>query len=903
MKKTNLIWIIGIIFLISFGIVNADTCFCSNCADCMTNLSDASCTTVKLTTDILNQAGTCINDPANFNNKIFDCQGHTINGTGSIMKYGIYLGSSGLKEKNIIKNCVITNFNYSILIYSSNNTITNNTLNYNGYGISLAATNDHSSTNNIITNNILNLNLYYGIHIDSGSNNKIINNTANSNGRYGISIAQLHSPLANNNTIINNTANSNGYFGIYLSASSNNVIINNIANLNVAYDGISLPSSSNNTIINNVANSNGRNGIRIVNSDALNNNLENNTANLNKFPGIFLTGSTSLNTLSKNIVCNNNNLQLDINATGAINNIGIENTCQKFQNWNDRDSTGCNHPCTYCGNNNCDIEAGETTANCPTDCITSINCGDKLCDRNAGESQFTCLIDCSISGWTTTNNGWKLTQNKQLNGTAQGVIASTNLNLKVGKTYKISASIFNPTACDAYLEFNGLNIFSKTNSSSFSIVENTKKLSSLIQLNIKIDSCSDNLLNSQGILFDNVSVIEINESPNIPTVFDTYDFTQQGCCPTNWCWNGTACVNSSLWEENTSYPAIFAEKLFPNLVSGYRCIVGQWLYSEAKYDWDHNNSRFCPYNNQCYNGQTDKCIDSGSYTEDHYCWEGNWSSRTKFMAMQLLQFASDNSYSEYTMQCDNYENALNDFDLEYNYLVGASNGGYCGDTDCVNNFCILKYAEDKKEKVIIGTSFNNESNIYSFLKNITNTTETYCNNVINDGNFSACLNTDGKNYVWYNKNKSIVLYGKEPFTLNPPEDWMTRFLGWLGGLFGITSEFEELDQTMNISDFNKIYLSKIHTGTFLRRSCDKKIFAVNEIKSNAQTYHLQYTNFVVDICSEINAKYPEMFICEPNGNEQIVKPYGFNPPAESIWQDLTSKLRLKAGSCPSILTK
>ncbi|MFH7859608.1 MAG: NosD domain-containing protein, partial [Candidatus Aenigmatarchaeota archaeon] len=266
-------------------------CECNSCGDCINALNSPNCNIVYLTADISNWAGTCIDNPENFNNKIFDCRGHTIDGVGR--EYGIYLDS---KQNNTIKNCIITDFYDGIHLYSSsNNTLRNNTMNNNTYNFGIDGwdisdyyqdidtsntvdgrpiyywTNEKNAPNNcknaeinestnagfvalISCDNITvkNLNLSknsHGILLVNTTNSKILNNVANSNG-YGI---DLESP-SNNNIITNNTANSN-WAGIYLSSSSNNTLINNTANLN-SYDGIYLTSSSNNILTNNTMNNN-----------------------------------------------------------------------------------------------------------------------------------------------------------------------------------------------------------------------------------------------------------------------------------------------------------------------------------------------------------------------------------------------------------------------------------------------------------------------------------------------------------------------------------------------------------------------------------------------------------------------------------------------------------------------
>jgi len=163
---------------------NISGCECSSCEECNIQLNDPACSTVKLTADISNHPGTCIDNPPAFNNRTFDCQGHTIDGDGSgdflDPTYGIYLNG---KSGNIIKNCVVTNFYYGIYLRnSSNNALTNNTANYNtdwlletGYGIYL-----RNSSDNVLTNNTANYN-DDGIHLSYSSNNNLTFNTAKYN--------------------------------------------------------------------------------------------------------------------------------------------------------------------------------------------------------------------------------------------------------------------------------------------------------------------------------------------------------------------------------------------------------------------------------------------------------------------------------------------------------------------------------------------------------------------------------------------------------------------------------------------------------------------------------------------------------------------------------------------------
>ncbi len=97
---------------------------------------------VKLNSSIWNWTGTCINNPANFSNKIFDCRGNTIKGNKTKDSYGILLSK---KSNDTIRNCIINGFDYGIYIYaSSENKILNNTLNSNNHGIYVSSPNSLS---------------------------------------------------------------------------------------------------------------------------------------------------------------------------------------------------------------------------------------------------------------------------------------------------------------------------------------------------------------------------------------------------------------------------------------------------------------------------------------------------------------------------------------------------------------------------------------------------------------------------------------------------------------------------------------------------------------------------------------------------------------------------------------
>ncbi len=282
-------------FIIFLFEVDALSTTCSTCAECNTALNNNTYEQVNLTENITILVGNCIDNPVNFNNKIFDCQGFTIDGDYYIdwpLEYGIYLDN---KENNTIKNCVSSGFEAGFyLYYSSNNILTNNTaISNQNSGFKLGY-----SSNNILTNNTAISNGNIGIHLEHSSNNILTNNTANSDVNYGIILYSY----SNNNSIINSTANLNTY-GICVHTTSNsNVIINNSIN--------------NNTI-----------GIYIV--DANDNNFSLNTAKFNFQHGFYSDITSTGNFIHNSSFCYNNQSGgdfydiYDLNTTNNFTN----NTC------------------------------------------------------------------------------------------------------------------------------------------------------------------------------------------------------------------------------------------------------------------------------------------------------------------------------------------------------------------------------------------------------------------------------------------------------------------------------------------------------------------------------------------------------------------------------------------------
>jgi parallel beta-helix repeat protein len=148
---------------------------CNSCDDCELKLNDVTYNDVRMTADVTNEPGTCINDPANMNDKIFNCQGYTVDGTDAANTYGIYLYT---QTNNTIKNCVLSDWKEGIYLkeYSTDNTIKNNTITSCTDAGILTTTYSSGNTiqNNTLTGNVVGIG-------SATADNTINNNTACSN--------------------------------------------------------------------------------------------------------------------------------------------------------------------------------------------------------------------------------------------------------------------------------------------------------------------------------------------------------------------------------------------------------------------------------------------------------------------------------------------------------------------------------------------------------------------------------------------------------------------------------------------------------------------------------------------------------------------------------------------------
>ena len=220
-----------------------------------------------------------------------DCAGHKIYSSGPPSGgYGIRTTWSD----DIIKNCEIRGYEKGIWLFAvSNNTLVENTLYDNIYGVYIDQNSytyfGNNITNNTITTYNFGLGIYdYGIYLYTSYNNTLSGNTLigiNYND-YGIYLFQ-----GSNNTLSENTLYYHEFNGIYLYGSSKNTLSGNIIDQS-GYGIEGTDYSSNNILSGNILNDNAR-GIVLYGDHSSHNILSSNKINNNGELGISLGSSYS----------------------------------------------------------------------------------------------------------------------------------------------------------------------------------------------------------------------------------------------------------------------------------------------------------------------------------------------------------------------------------------------------------------------------------------------------------------------------------------------------------------------------------------------------------------------------------------------------------------------------------
>ncbi|MBW2993486.1 hypothetical protein KY317_02840, partial [Candidatus Woesearchaeota archaeon] len=353
------------------------------------------------------------------------------------------------------------------------------------------------------------------------------------------------------------------------------------------------------------------------------------------------------------------------------------------------------------------------------------------------------------------------------------------------------------------------------------------------------------------------------------------------CCSETTCWNGTECIGG-----------------FYNLSGNiYGCISGEWKPAELKWDWDNKEYDFCPVEQCLYttNGES-ICINDADYIQDHYCNNGDWTTRTRMIALALLDVEAIST--DFTLYCDHYTKALADYDIPSveKYLKGDETRGYADkscfadkDADCVNNFCVLKYTDAGGPKTAFGVSLNKEIDDadYSFLDAIGKERD-YCDDLSGTGPYFRCNAKD----VWYNTDSNMIIYAKEKIEISGQQTVFGQISEFFTNIFKIivgwvptvpAGSAVDLSLIENVIDYNTLYLQK---------QGGREVTALMEDTADGVLITVVYDNFDSPVCDAVErlARHEPYQQTECNLTDEGYIIYSNAP---EIWQELTSKIRIE----------
>ena len=375
-----------------------------------------------------------------------------------------------------------------------------------------------------------------------------------------------------------------------------------------------------------------------------------------------------------------------------------------------------------------------------------------------------------------------------------------------------------------------------------------------------------------------------------------------GCCPDNSCWNGYACV------EDMSPFSQFAEHITDG--RDYRCIEGTWTSSPVKYSWNGDQWGFCPKDNQCFVRPSDPtnalvqskfiikdiytkdnkattnlplCINDKESILDHYCDNGDWTSRTKFIASKLIDIAGDDHY---TLYCAPPQQSFVEYDNQEKYIFGTTpvkeepkpvELGKAKDTKptqpscfgftpeisktlgltgldkedrCINNVCILKFQDSGTTKTAFATTLNKAAtDPTSFMKALNlepADIPTRCKTTDADKDkFVKCSleGLDTKSELWYSSSFNAIMYSKDGITTST--SITDPILKFFKDLFSKTTTPEGKLPLKLLTDAKNV------KDIYLLRQGEKQVTAITEIRGSNTTLIAEYKGFTTPICDYI----------------------------------------------------
>ncbi len=366
---------------------------------------------------------------------------------------------------------------------------------------------------------------------------------------------------------------------------------------------------------------------------------------------------------------------------------------------------------------------------------------------------------------------------------------------------------------------------------------------------------------------------------------------EDSCCKEDECWDGISCVGET--------DSIEVDDEF------YYCTAGNWVAGTPKSDWNNVKKGMCSLDSQCLvdplfnfdntnpvdfwnveNQDRPRCIDDKEYILDHYCDNGEWTSRTKLLAESLYGF-SVNSQEDFALYCDSPEKVLlNILDLENSCEINDKL------IPCVNNICAVRINDD----VILAATLNVDvDDSDSFLVSL-GLDEDICTSGTN------FLSNCGQG-VYYTHNIQSVIYSPD---LSYSDEFSSDYFD--NKFTSLNSYVDSLPPNLLTDTDYEFFKKPSFSNVFIARANDNEIFSFLELDKT--DLHVNYLgvdfkniNLGSNSCN-IFKKFQRTH-CENQNIPQhfYLTAYEFPVQGSPIpfpvrhltdyWQSITSSLRLK----------
>ncbi len=341
-----------------------------------------------------------------------------------------------------------------------------------------------------------------------------------------------------------------------------------------------------------------------------------------------------------------------------------------------------------------------------------------------------------------------------------------------------------------------------------------------------------------------------------------------------------------------------------------------WHPVSFRYNWNSRGFGFCPQESQClvssegshsFDSMPEKyfsltkpyCINSSQYILDFYCSSGNWSSRTKLVAVELLKIAEAQSPNDFSLFCGPAAIAANNI----NYAVDGNPvrnllANYChpyssaGAYDCVNSICVLRYGNN----TAFGTSLNVpvEDSDKSFLK-VLGKSETSCSGAKNlDNDFDLC-----RDNIWYNHNTESILVLPASYSSNSLPGTASDSI--VSRYFAVP--FADIRSFARTSQSNSSFIDSTHlfSNLYFTKKGSKEVFGFFEKDQTLFGYDyfgiqmkgIDFNGY--SLCSDVIGFIDDKTLCRDSPNVVLVskKTPEINQSLVNAWSDVTAKLRLR----------